>query len=722
MINNPPPPQVGRAANLTPADHNIAMLQVAALGAAAAALHGEHDQTDKYLTLVMRNFAWYLEQRRTTGDQEGFLYTSFSMDNILVAADQIARVTGVEGLLADPYVSEANADGGPNLVHWMLAGLVPGGSALAPISDSAATRYFPVTSEVLAGRDGGEHAAWYLKQGSSTASVTNRFLYGSPDAEVEAPDLPLQGVDAASGWAHARSGWTAQDTLMIMVGNDSQVGHNHYDQNTILLGTNNQWIMSDPGTRDYIAGPGNVFTVSDGHTGISVDGQSQDRLGGSVMTAGVQSDGASYFTSDATAAYAGLGMSKVVRRVVALPDQYFYVVDELEAPEAHTYGWRMYNGNGASYAVDGRALAIGGSDTGSALALRTAQAQLVASFAGDEHTFSLATYDGAATYGPLTTVTNGPAATTGSFAVVLQAAPYDLPGITQAEGRFDESTRSEGVDARVLGIGGASLVFLRSVEAGHFVSFPFTVDTAGNHDIRVWLGMSPAYGMVQVSVDGTDVGEPYDCWTTASSGLTEAIDLGSVDLSSGEHTITFTAVAKNPSSSGWFLSVDAWQVTPTGEPVEAPLIEPVGLTDLVAANGRGARITRGDVTDVIGIRLAGTAALDLGGVRTDGDQFLVSTGDDGSIERIALSTGTSLTVGGRVLVAAGDVIDLGVRYAEDGAATVQLRATAATTVRVHQARPASVELNGERVRGRVDGRGRTVEVAIPAGESRLSWG
>jgi len=708
------------ALNLTPADHNIAMLQVAALGSGAAVVHGENDQSNKYLTLVKRNFAWYLEQRRTTGDQEGFLYTSFAMDNILSSGDQIARVTGVEGLLADPYVSEANASGGPNLVHWMLAGLVPGGTALAPISDSAATRYFPVTSAILARRPGGEHSAWYVKQGASTDTLTNRFLYGSPDVAVSPPtDLPLQGVVPAAGWAHARSGWTASDSLFLMVGNDSNVGHNHYDQNSILIGTNNRWIMSDPGYRDYIPGAGNVFTVRDGHTGITVDGKSQDRLGGSVMTTGVQSDGNSYFASDATAAYAGLGMSKVVRRVVALPDQYFYVVDQLEAPAPHSYGWRMFNGSGCSYDVDGRVLAVGGSDTGSRITVRNSQAQLVATFAGGDHLFGLADYTGATKYGPLTTVTRGGATANGSFATVLQVAPYEVPGHTQAESVLSSATHSE-VDARVLEINGASLVFLRSVQQGHFITFPFTVAEAGSHRIRAWLGTSPAYGIVQVSVDGTPIGEPYDGYDP-TIGLTPPLDLGLRDLSAGEHTITFTAVGKNPASSNWFLSVDAWQAVPAGAPAEPAGITPVEVSELSSTNARGARIVRGEVTDVLGLRWSGSGMLDLGGVRCDGEQFLVSSGPDGSVERIGVSRGTVLSAGRRTLLQAGEPVDAGMWIHPDGTGSLQVRAERATTLRFHHQPPVPVMLDGRRVRSRIDARNQSVEVDVPPGSSALTW-
>lgn len=708
------------ALNLTPADHNIAMLQVAALGSGAAVVHGENDQSNKYLTLVKRNFAWYLEQRRTTGDQEGFLYTSFAMDNILSSGDQIARVTGVEGLLSDPYVSEANAAGGPNLVHWMLAGLVPGGASLAPISDSAATRYFPVTSAILARRPGGEHSAWYVKQGSSTDSLTNRFLYGSPDVAVTPPtDLPLQGVVPAAGWAHSRSGWTASDSLFLMVGNNSNVGHNHYDQNSILIGTNNRWIMSDPGYRDYIPGAGNVFTVRDGHTGITVDGKTQDRLGGSVMSTGVQSDGNSYFSSDATAAYAGLGMSKVIRRVVALPDQYFYVVDQLEAPAAHSYGWRMFNGSGCSYDVDGRALAIGGSASGSRITVRTSQAHLVATFAGGAHTFGLADYAGATKYGPLTTVTRGGAATTGSFATVLQVAPYQVPGHTQAESVLASATHSP-VDARVLEIDGASLVFLRSVEQGQFITFPFTVSAAGSHRIRVWLGMSPAYASVQVSIDGTPIGGLQDCYNTVA-GLTPPLDLGVRDLAAGQHTITFTAAGKNAASSNWFLSVDAWQVIPDGTPADPAGITPVEVTELGSGNGRGARIVRDGITDLIGLRWSGSGLLDLGGVRSDGDQFLVSRRADGAIERIGLSRGTMLTAGRQTLVQAGAPVDAGAWIRPDGTGSLQVRAERATTLRFHHQPPVPVEKDGQRVRARVDARNQTIEVDVPAGGSTFAW-
>jgi len=55
----------------------------------------------------MEYYRWYLDERMTSGKQEGMLYTSYAMDNMIKAFDHINRATGVRELAdaGDPRLS-----------------------------------------------------------------------------------------------------------------------------------------------------------------------------------------------------------------------------------------------------------------------------------------------------------------------------------------------------------------------------------------------------------------------------------------------------------------------------------------------------------------------------------------------------------------------------------------------------------------------------------------
>ena len=66
---------------------------------------------------------------------------------------------------------------------------------------------------------------------------------------------------------------------------------------------------------------------------------------------------------------------------------------------------------------------------------------------------------------------------------------------------------------------------------------------------------APAAGLIEVSVDGEKVGQPFDCYhfEVAPSGK---VELCTLDLTPGKHRVRFTAVGKNPASDNYLMGID----------------------------------------------------------------------------------------------------------------------------------------------------------------------
>ncbi|MGD7707479.1 heparinase II/III domain-containing protein [Microlunatus sp. Y2014] len=692
----------------TPAPDNHWMLRAAALATGAAVLHGTDERSHAWLTRATNVFNWYLDLFQT-GSQEGYSYTGYALDNILEAAGHVTRVTGAPGVLDNPYLNPDAAAGTINLMDWILRGLVPGDTSLAPISDSQATTYFGITASVLAAELGDGHAGWYLTRARPATPAMQQFIYGHPDIPVTAPDeIATSKVIDRLGWASIRSGWEGDDRLFLMKANDSRLGHNHYDQNSFIIGTNGNWIAGDAGYRSYVSGPTNEYTVTHGHNTVFVDGHGQGvhqgfPQGRGSMRAGVVSEACVFVVGSAAEAYETTPLDRFDRHVVALPDQYYLMIDRLAAPAPHEYDWRLGTGAGAEFRLDGASFAIGDSRVGRAVDLWNNSAQLRLTVLDPEpRTLTLDTYDGAEEYGPQVHLSSGAPARTAEFMTLLQAGARETPGLVQAE---TLPMITSGAGTATLSISGATVVFLRGTGPGDWMEFTVEVAEAGSYEILSWFGCSPSYGQLQLSIDGVALGEPVDTYAP-NVKLTDAINFGGLTLTAGTHTFRLTVTGHNPASASYFISVDAFQVVRAGTPTETPPLPTLAAERVISDSAVGAVVERptadGTVTDVIGLR-RGTAPVVLEGVRTDAEQFLVAFGRGPEVERYAVTGATAATARARRLLSCSSPIDLGVIHRSDeGATYATVATTVAQTVTFHVRPGESVLLDGRPVTAGLD--------------------
>ncbi len=82
---------------------------------------------------------------------------------------------------------------------------------------------------------------------------------------------------------------------------------------------------------------------------------------------------------------------------------------------------------------------------------------------------------------------------------------------------------------------------------GDSAEFEFTTDEGGVRDVLVVLTKARDYGIVQLSIDGKELGEPIDCYDRTVT-TTGEISLGALDLQPGKHILRATLTGANDQS------------------------------------------------------------------------------------------------------------------------------------------------------------------------------
>ena len=104
--------------------------------------------------------------------------------------------------------------------------------------------------------------------------------------------------------------------------------------------------------------------------------------------------------------------------------------------------------------------------------------------------------------------------------------------------------------------------FLGATKAKDSITFTLPEVKAGKYELFGEFVLAYVYGVVQVSLDGQPVGEPFDAYCEGVDDEGERVSLGVVDLSEGEHRVKVELVGKNEKAEQFFISVKRWLLRP----------------------------------------------------------------------------------------------------------------------------------------------------------------
>jgi hypothetical protein len=104
---------------------------------------------------------------------------------------------------------------------------------------------------------------------------------------------------------------------------------------------------------------------------------------------------------------------------------------------------------------------------------------------------------------------------------------------------------------------------------GSRASFPLEVDESDTYGVSAALVKGPNFGIVQLFVDGRQIGGTYDLYDAAVT-VTPPVALGPLALSEGKHILTLKVVGKNDASTDYVGGIDLLVLDSQAAPQPTP--------------------------------------------------------------------------------------------------------------------------------------------------------
>jgi D-arabinan exo alpha-(1,3)/(1,5)-arabinofuranosidase (non-reducing end) len=92
-------------------------------------------------------------------------------------------------------------------------------------------------------------------------------------------------------------------------------------------------------------------------------------------------------------------------------------------------------------------------------------------------------------------------------------------------------------------------------ERNESVVLQLKVMEGGRYEVAIYFTRAADYGIVEVELDGKRIGQPFNGY---HEGVTPSgkVSFGEIDLSAGDHRLTFRSGEKDPRSSNYFMGID----------------------------------------------------------------------------------------------------------------------------------------------------------------------
>ncbi|WP_235941625.1 heparinase II/III domain-containing protein [Paenibacillus puerhi] len=424
--------------------HNIIAAKQVAMMFGAAALREDTPYAAKYMDSALKYLLSFLDRKVLSSQTEGLLYDNVAARHIWMAADVYGRVTGNPVLCEHPYLKDVL----PERFFRMLS---PGGANSFPnLSDSFLKLDVSCIMSMLASRHLHPVAMWYLQQFEAERSAVLMHVRRLPEAVH--PDEyfkdQLSKVFPTIGWASLRTGWGPGDHLLCFTSSGSDNGHNHRDQNNVVLNAAGEWLLTNPGYQDYVPGPRADYTTgSVGHNVLLINGQGQPNYGGGQLAEAWLSAGCEIVRGDASESYGDL-LQSFRRSVIHLRRSYFLIWDEAEVHEPLDEPELLFHTTSDIYEQN-RALKPGDSLQRDVAVIRGKQAsvQLQAIFPL-ACSIKVKEYPGAESYGPYLTIAGKPDGSTGKQLVTLLKPSATGETIAVADRTILEESRTLAMTLR----------------------------------------------------------------------------------------------------------------------------------------------------------------------------------------------------------------------------------------------------------------------------------
>ena len=711
----------------------------------------------KYLDMGMTYVNWRLNYFLKSCVNEGHMYDSLAIDDIVITLATLERVTGYTGPMDHPYMDQL-------LIAFTGFFEMVNGTLPAYGDTQYRSTYYPYSAAIFAER-GNKLAAYYLAIGGALSSNYEKLVYHTDMniAELEMPDEREGNVNymQAQGFGSLRTGWEILDSIMIIAGYDSNSSHNHLDQLSLQLAFNGSWMLSDTEYKDMSGSSLAYWQTKYTNSTIFVDGKPQVRKGLGSLEKVFDTHIYGYLKGSAPDAY-GLEDKQPVlnqfdRHVIMVnhdSQPYYVVIDELDSNKERNFGWNFFTNGWDRLEIDGQHVPEDGSATGNRLAISRFGNTLHSYFVGDPVTYKPLTYFN---YGP-TMLLESEKTKTHQFMNIISMQKGSgsqlstmfeplMTGQSSTDPKNDvageinwSSRRTDTTKNTLLSVSiGSRLVMFRAGEVGDWCSFPFQVTATKEFRVRLEVGQTMTYsGSWDLYIDDTKI---TTFKPNGPMGIID-IDAGYMTLEAGEHRVKIVLASTPETAFGGTICSVGSITLDTGEGIgEGPLtiLEEYNEGDLL-----GARIGYGTVLNDVVVYNRGTGEISASGLTTNGQQASVIglKGKD-IAEGYAVTKGTSLKYGDVVLMTSEGPVSVAVDYTmakfpvknddseepvaihedfdiENPVYYVSTKADAATktSINVGIHAPYTVYINGEVVESTHSGE--LLTFTVPAGEAQIT--
>ena len=634
------------------------------------------DQLKKYLDMGMTYINWRLNFNIKSGVNEGHMYDSLAIDDIVKTLYTMQRVTGYTGPMDHPYMEE--------LRIRVLGFFEMVNGTLPAYSDSDfASHYYPYSMAVFS-QMGDELATYYLATGGALSSDYDKMIWFTDVnlADLKTPDERESNVNylGSHGQASLRTGWDILDSILVINANDSQQEHNHYDQNSILLAFNGLWLLSDSEYKDNSYSELTTWQMKYTNSTIFVDGKPQCRKGQGSLEQVFNTHVYGYHIGSAPGAY-GMEdkqavLNKFDRHTIMInhdSQPYYVIIDDLDSNKERNFGWNLYTQGWDRLEIDGQNVEDGQSLTGNRVTLSRFGCTIHSYFVGGQVTTKEISYAG---YGP-TLLLESEKATNYQFMNILSVQKGSGSQIStlfehmmvgnsstnpekKVEGEISWSTRrTDTTKNSILSVTiGTPLVMFRAGEVGDWISFPFEVPATKEYGVTIDVGQTMEYdGTWNLYIDGEliEIFKPHGPLGVIT------IDAGKMTLEAGMHTVkVIMSGTPNSAFAGTICSIGGITLD-TGESMGEGTVKVTEQYD--EGDLLGATITYGPVLKDVVLFNRGVNEISGGGVVTNGQQAsIIGINGTDIAEGYAVTKGTYLKYNGVTLVQAEAPVSIAMDY------------------------------------------------------------
>ena len=716
---------------------NMMMVGGILTGCAAIIDEDNIDEIKQYLDHGLLCTHNALDNYAYSGNTEGHYYTDYGLESFVPAVGFIYRVTKLSGLIDHLFFSEI-------LPYWTIMWAAPGTGTHPNYSDGRVAAYMKLPMAILSKLNPDPLIDGFLISARGTGNLFNDLVYLNPDPAPEYM-TDYAGVVEEFGYGVLRTGFASEDMILTLKANDSQMNHNHYDQNSIQFASGSSWLIQDPGVGSYYYAD-RIFWTHSGHSTILVDDNSQMVSGTGSTQMIFNNDLYSYILGSAPEAYGadydGPLLDKFDRHAIQVNHEdkgYYLIIDDLAASKDRIYSWQMYNGDRQRFAVDGVTTEELVATMGNSVSMPLGSNVLNLNFIdGEQLVMNDKLHNSAGTNVGLTfTASTSAASKAHQFMTVVSVADNEnsnfVSFIPILDNRrftvpemFDDTNDLTWDSSMPVGqeivkdnmIGSTTCLFFRGNKVGDYINIPFTIEEDGTYDITLRMGVSDGCCQVKATLDETIETEAFDC-----SGLPEtilAVSLGRQDLTAGVHTLKLEIAGPGLSEdyqAGWYL------INASGLDIMRVGVEVPESKDLTVAEVYDNDEVLGGLINYVGdkydlvmwSRTDGAATA--GKLNTDGKQASVLGLIDGAItEGFAATGATTMVYDGKVLFLAEKKVDIvasssGWQIIADAAQTVQLTAIAPD-------KDYEITVNGEAADLRIENG--LLTVAVNEGETKIA--